>query len=205
MASAISKWTYIDAWRRSAATLGVEIEKPQGVRVAPEVTLQADMLVRDFGGPKGTLVFENTDRYPDYSEELLKEGFAASSLGTYADGSECSLLYMIEVLSDWGWAGEGPEPPWLIMLDGLGWTKPDDFYSALLPRLRAPAWHGHNLDALWDSIVSGDINGLNPPFAVCLYNTSNFSPELSGLIERVAKLFEDAQHADVPVFIWVWP
>lgn len=27
-----------------------------------------------------------------------------------------------------------------------------------------PAWHGRNLDALWDSLTSGDINQRYPPF-----------------------------------------
>lgn len=205
MSDATSKWTYVKAWQRAAATLGVEIEEPQRVKDTPEVTLQADMLVRSFGAPRGTLVFEKTDQYPSFFEELQKQGYTASSFGPYADDSECSLLGMLEVLSDWGWAGEGPEPPWLITLDGAGWARPDDFYSALLPRLHAPSWHGHNLDALWDSVTSDNINGLNPPFAVRLYNTADFSSEMAGYMERVAKLFEDAQDADVPVVLSVWP
>lgn len=35
----------------------------------------------------------------------------------------------------------------LIELDASGWTKPLDFYLALLPQLGAPDWHGLNLDA----------------------------------------------------------
>jgi RNAse (barnase) inhibitor barstar len=205
MGDASFKWTYIKAWQRSAEILGVELAKPAGVRVARDMTLHADMLVRGFGAPKGTLVFEKTDQYPRYFEELWEQGFTPSSFSPYADGAECSLLGMVEVLSDWGWEGEGPEPRWLITLDAAGWTKPDDFYSALLPRLQAPNWHGHNLDALWDGMTSGDINGLNPPFAVRLFNTSEFSAEMVSYMERVVKVFEAAQDENVPVVIWVWP
>jgi len=32
------------------------------------------------------------------------------------------------------------------------------FYEAFLSQVKAPDWHGHNLDALADSIISGGIN-----------------------------------------------
>lgn len=43
----------------------------------------------------------------------------------------------------------------VIDLDGSGWGRPDDFYDALLPELGAPEWHGHNPNALNDSVIWG--------------------------------------------------
>ena len=42
-----------------------------------------------------------------------------------------------------------------IVISAAGWKTADDFYIAFLAAVEAPAWHGHNLDALWDSIVTG--------------------------------------------------
>lgn len=51
----------------------------------------------------------------------------------------------------------------VITLDAVAWASPDDFYSALLPQLGAPVWHGRNLNALDDSLGGGSINALEPP------------------------------------------
>ena len=53
----------------------------------------------------------------------------------------------------------------VIRLDSSGWRTPADFYSALLPQLGAPSWHGRNLDALFDSL-SGGINRVEPPIRI---------------------------------------
>lgn len=52
-----------------------------------------------------------------------------------------------------------------IALDATGCQTPDDFYRILLPALKAPDWHGHNLDALWDGITGG-LKGIRPPFMI---------------------------------------
>ncbi len=40
-----------------------------------------------------------------------------------------------------------------IGLDAAKWRTTDDFYADLLSELKAPAWHGRNLDALWDTLT----------------------------------------------------
>lgn len=50
------------------------------------------------------------------------------------------------------------------------------FYEQFLSQVSAPEWHGHNLDALADSIISGEINGIEPPYTIKNIN-SNASPE----------------------------
>jgi RNAse (barnase) inhibitor barstar len=42
-----------------------------------------------------------------------------------------------------------------IMICAAELETPDDFYTAFLTAVGVPPWHGHNLDALWDSIVAG--------------------------------------------------
>lgn len=80
----------------------------------------------------------------------------------------------------------------LILLDASGWQSPDDFYSALLPKLGAPDWHGRNLDALYDSL-SGGINRLNPPFAVEIDGAATLPDDLKAFLAKVTAVFEDAR------------
>lgn len=54
----------------------------------------------------------------------------------------------------------------IIDLDAAKWKTPDDFYNALLPELGAPEWHGHNPNALNDSVIWGGINAVNPPLTI---------------------------------------
>jgi len=79
-----------------------------------------------------------------------------------------------------------------ILLDSSTWESPDDFFSALLPELGAPTWHGHNLDALDDSLFGG-INEVEPPFSVTIRRSSNLSPEMVAFLVRVATVFADAR------------
>jgi len=55
-----------------------------------------------------------------------------------------------------------------IHLGGRAWQSADDFYVAYLKAVGAPEWHGHNLDALWDSLTSGDINQRNAPLRILI-------------------------------------
>jgi RNAse (barnase) inhibitor barstar len=81
----------------------------------------------------------------------------------------------------------------VICLDSTHWQIPDDFYSALLPELGAPSWHGKNLDALDESLGADDINEVKPPFAVEINGTSQLSPPMREFLAEVVHVFNDAQ------------
>ena len=81
----------------------------------------------------------------------------------------------------------------LIELDASGWTKPLDFYLALLPQLGAPDWHGLNLNALYDSLL-GDMNAVEPPFTVTIRNIDGLPAEMADFMAQAATLFADARH-----------
>jgi RNAse (barnase) inhibitor barstar len=88
-----------------------------------------------------------------------------------------------------------------IVLSGAHWTTPDDFYKALLPHLGAPDWHGHNLDALWDSIIGGDINLVNPPFRIQINGIGVMPSDCKALVDRVVALISNAKAQGVTVEI----
>ena len=79
----------------------------------------------------------------------------------------------------------------VISLDASEWRSPEDFYSALLPQLGAPAWHGHNLDALDDSLGVGGINALEPPFRVEIEGAGKLSEPMQRFLSEVERLFAD--------------
>ena len=80
-----------------------------------------------------------------------------------------------------------------IHLDGRSWQSADDFYAAYLTAVGAPEWHGHNLDALWDSLTGGDINQRNPPFRIRIRGLEQMGPEAKQTMERFASLVEQAK------------
>ncbi|MEQ9258224.1 MAG: barstar family protein [Roseovarius sp.] len=80
-----------------------------------------------------------------------------------------------------------------IYIDVSEFRTTDTFYRALLSELGAPDWHGHNLDALWDSITGGDINEITPPYHVEVSGSQRVPTELSTLLNRVKSLFEEAK------------
>ena len=79
-----------------------------------------------------------------------------------------------------------------ISLNGAEWSSTEDFFAALLPELGAPSWHGHNLNALYDSL-SGGINEVEPPFTVTVHNTAGLSSDFAPLFSGVAEVFADAR------------
>lgn len=81
----------------------------------------------------------------------------------------------------------------VILLDASQWRSPDDCYSAILPELGAPAWHGRNLDALDDSLGGGGINAVEPPFRVEIAGASNLSEPMQHFLSKVERVFEDVR------------
>ena len=81
----------------------------------------------------------------------------------------------------------------------IDWGKvnsEDDFYSMFLHQVSAPSWHGRNLDALADSIITGDINEIEPPYTVHNINTANASSSIVEFQLKVLGIFNEATAAD---------
>ena len=81
----------------------------------------------------------------------------------------------------------------VISLDASQWRSPDDFYSAILPELGAPAWHGRNLDALNDSLGGGGINALEPPFRVEVAGADKIPEPMQHFLSEVERVFAEVR------------
>ncbi len=85
-----------------------------------------------------------------------------------------------------------------IALDATNWTTRLDFYAALLPAIGAPTWHGEGVNAITDSMITGGINKLKPPYVVRVHNMGGVPADVAeevgwaveGLAKRRASTFE---------------
>lgn len=90
-----------------------------------------------------------------------------------------------------------------FILDANGWRSADDVYDAFFRAVRAPSWHGRNLDALDDSISTGEINETEVPYRLIIRNASHAGADAAQMIGRFQKLIEEIQSSGCPVAITV--
>lgn len=88
-----------------------------------------------------------------------------------------------------------------IELDASDWQISDDFYLALLPKLGAPGWHGHSLDALWDTFTDGQINQVNPPLEIFIRGMSLVPFEVHRVVVRFSELAAQARSENVLILL----
>ena len=103
--------TLITAWRAAADDLGIHIKVPFSLRLSTHV-IEADLLVRDFGGVNGMLISANEDVFKDYGEEIIAAGYGYSVLCPPYESYNRELF--VETLCDWSWSGDGDSPDWCL-------------------------------------------------------------------------------------------
>ena len=79
-----------------------------------------------------------------------------------------------------------------IVIDWKEIQSEDQFYDYFLPKVSAPSWHGRNLNALGDSIVTGDVNGIEPPYKIVIKNKECVSVNLQEFQDKVIAIFSEA-------------
>jgi RNAse (barnase) inhibitor barstar len=92
-----------------------------------------------------------------------------------------------------------------IVLDGSNWRSVEDFYAALLPALGAPDWHGHNLDALGNSLRGGDLSQLNPPLAITIAGIYAMTPDVERVVRSFAELADALAAEGTQIFVEIAP
>ncbi len=86
-----------------------------------------------------------------------------------------------------------------IPIDGSSWNSPVDVYDSLLAALNAPAWHGRNLDALWDSLSGGDLNGVKAPFELAVTGSDTWPPEVAALVSKIDILMKEVEASGINI------
>jgi hypothetical protein len=87
------------------------------VELSSEITIHADLLVKNFGAQNGMLIITNYSIVKPHLEQIKKFGYGFCVLDN-PDGKIVDLYnrkVFIEMLSDWGWSGEkDKKPKWLV-------------------------------------------------------------------------------------------
>ena len=78
-----------------------------------------------------------------------------------------------------------------LTIAGESLTTMDDAFSALFAAWKAPSWHGRNFNALRDSLITGDINGIEPPFRIVVSGSSAMGPGARALFNDFADLLRE--------------
>ena len=103
-------------WRAASADLGLRLKEAFVVDLGPNGILEADLLVEDFGAPKGMLVFSDFRAVTTASGRILDQlGYGYSVMGEPRPEEDYSRDEFVSVLSDWGWSGDPTKRPrWLV-------------------------------------------------------------------------------------------
>jgi RNAse (barnase) inhibitor barstar len=92
----------------------------------------------------------------------------------------------------------------VIHCELTGCTTSQEVYDKILAALQAPGWHGHNLNALWDSIAGGGINELRPPYQLKVTGYGGLPKDQRDLVDAIGNLFTEARRdslADVKFIV----
>lgn len=92
-----------------------------------------------------------------------------------------------------------------VVIDASAWLSGDDFMDGVLKGLDPPVWHGRNWNALRDSIIAGDINGVEPPYRLCLVGDRAPPEELRQWIRDLVDMVEEARGRGREIEITVAP
>lgn len=90
-----------------------------------------------------------------------------------------------------------------LTLDAGGWINADDVHDAIFTAIGAPSWHGRNLDALWDSIGTGEIKGVEVPYRLVIEKASSAGPDARRMIHHVSDIVEQLKAGGRAVEMYV--
>ncbi len=88
-----------------------------------------------------------------------------------------------------------------LVLDGKNWTTPDNVYHAFFEAVGAPIWHGHNLNALRDSICVGRINKIDLPYSIRIKNYALIGTAAKKMAADFVQLVKELKESGCPVEI----
>ena len=88
-----------------------------------------------------------------------------------------------------------------IVIDWAKIEDMDDLYDSLFEQLDSPSWHGRNLNALWDSVHGGNINGVEPPYKVVIKNEDQVTGNLVEFAQGIRDVFAGAnrENGDIEI------
>ena len=108
----MSRSQLLKEWEMTRDDLKIDIVAPYELDLGNGTIVKADVLVKDFGGRNGMLVFTNESTFWQYHDTLSKLHYGVVLLEEPSDPYDHEV--MMEMLSDWGWTGdETKKPDWI--------------------------------------------------------------------------------------------
>jgi hypothetical protein len=103
----------MEAWCKASHDLGIEVEIPHTLQLKSGATIEADVLVKNFGHVNGMLV-SSRDIFFAHSDEIVTAGYGYSEVISPGCQTYDRNLF-IDTLNNWGWSGSaGQCPDWYI-------------------------------------------------------------------------------------------
>lgn len=104
----------IDHWIEARSDLGVDVVGPLTIKITEALSVHADVLVRNFGGPKGTIGVEDSTPLRPFIDEIWEAGYGVSEFGPPNEKLPYDRAATVSCLQDWGWSGPPDlKPKWL--------------------------------------------------------------------------------------------
>lgn len=107
----MDKHSIIDSWKDAERDLGISVSGPVNIRINDQISIRADMLVRNFGGRLGTIVVEDYSAIEPYVSAICAAGYFWSNFGPPTRQHAYDREMVIDVLRDWGWSGLPEDAP----------------------------------------------------------------------------------------------
>jgi hypothetical protein len=93
--------------------LGVRVLLRPKIPLSNDIQLEPTAWLPDFGGGKGTLIFEGSLNYRNLALFVRDAGYTASTMGSVTKEFAFDVQEFAGMLSEWGWSSDGPQPEWL--------------------------------------------------------------------------------------------
>jgi hypothetical protein len=104
-------------WCKAGEALGLEVVAPYSVTLPSGAQVHACALVKGFGATNGMLILTDFSQVSSELAALEEAGYGFSVLTEPEPADLFDVEGYVEVLRDWGWAGNGEdEPSWLSAL-----------------------------------------------------------------------------------------
>jgi hypothetical protein len=103
-------------WEEARDDLGLDLVIPFDLELGNGATIHADVLVKNFGCPNGMIVVSEYGAIEKSLPQIDELDYGFSVLDWSRDPYD--RAGMIDMLSEWGWAGPASEvPQWVVAQD----------------------------------------------------------------------------------------
>ena len=108
----MNKQSLADVWKGRARRFGLDVEAPFSFEIDTGDSITVDVLLRNFGAKNGMLLVTEFSLISSHLSEISRLEFGYSCLSELSQDEDPDKL-TVELLSDWGWSGDGEPPGWL--------------------------------------------------------------------------------------------